>query len=70
MARRRPNAAAPAPAAAMPPVSPVVAEVATNELVFIRAHRHAGVEYQPGDRITCDDATANLLHHFGVVVEG
>lgn len=70
MARRRPNAAAPAPAAAMPPVSPVVPVVVANELMFTRAHRHAGVEYKAGDRITCDDATANLLHHFGVVVEG
>lgn len=68
MARRRTTAAAPAPAAIVPPVSPPVP--ATGGLVFTRAHRHAGVDYQPGDRIVCDDATANLLHHFGVVVEG
>lgn len=68
MAGRRQHAAAKAPAAVMPPerqAAPVM-----TALVFTRAHRHAGVDYQAGDRITCDDATANLLHHFGVVVEG
>lgn len=68
MAGRRHNAAAKAPAAVMPPEPPAAPVMTT--LVFTRAHRHAGVDYQAGDRITCDDATANLLHHFGVVVEG
>lgn len=70
MAGRRHNAAAKAPAAVMPPVSVAVPVAASCGLAFTRAHRHAGVDYQPGDRIVCDDATANLLHHFGVVVEG
>ena len=54
----------------MPPVSAAEPVAASGGLVFTRAHRHAGTDYKAGDRITCDDATANLLHHFGVVVEG
>lgn len=68
MVRRPHKPAAQAPAAAMPPECPAVPVMAT--LVFSRVHTHAGQQYQPGDRITVDEDTANLLHHFGVVVEG
>jgi hypothetical protein len=39
-------------------------------VVFVRNHRHAGVDYREGDTLTCSQSTAELLRRFGAIGEG